>query len=121
MATINLTKEGFLQKVADYEKNPDTWKFLGDKPALIDFYAPWCGPCKMLSPVLEELSEEYASKVDIYKVNVDEQEELSSVFRIRSVPTLIFVPLEGHPQMVSGALPKQQLVQAFDELLMNNK
>lgn len=121
MATINLTKEGFLQKVADYEKNPDTWKFLGDKPALIDFYAPWCGPCKMLSPVLEELSGEYAGKVDIYKVNVDEQEELSSVFRIRSVPTLIFVPLEGQPQMVSGALPKQQLIQAFDELLLNNK
>lgn len=117
MATINLTKDGFLKKIADYEKNPNIWKYLGDKPALIDFYAPWCGPCKMLSPVLEELSEEYAGKVDIYKVNVDEQEELSMLFGIRSVPTLIFIPMEGDPQRASGVLPKQQLSQIFDQLL----
>lgn len=118
MATINLTKEGFLRRVADFEKNPNTWEFLGDKPALIDFYAPWCGPCKMLSPVLDELSEEYAGKVDIYKVNVDEQEELSMIFGIRSVPTLIFVPMKGDPQRASGAMSKQQLAKIFDDLLL---
>lgn len=118
MATINLTKGGFLNRIADYEKNPDTWKFLGDKPALIDFYAPWCGPCKMLSPVLDELSEEYAGKIDIYKVNVDDEEELSMMFGIRSVPTLIFIPMEGEPQRSSGVLSKQQLVQVFNELLL---
>lgn len=118
MATIHLTKEEFLQKVADFEKNPGIWKFLGDKPALIDFYAPWCGPCKMLSPVLDELSQEYSGKIDIYKINVDEEEELSMVFGIRSVPTLIFVPLDGAPQRAAGALSKQQLVQAFEEILL---
>lgn len=118
MATINLTKEGFLRRVADFENSPNVWKFLGDKPALIDFYAPWCGPCKMLSPVLDELSEEYAGKVDIYKVNVDEQEELSMIFGIRSVPTLIFVPMNGDPQRASGAMSKQQLAKIFDDLLL---
>lgn len=118
MATIHLTKKEFLQKVADFEKNPGTWKFLGDKPALIDFYAPWCGPCKMLSPVLDELSQEYSGKIDIYKINVDDEEELSMVFGIRSVPTLIFVPLEGAPQRAAGAMSKQQLVQAFEEILL---
>lgn len=118
MATKNLRKDEFLQKVADFVNTPDTWKFLGDKPALIDFYAPWCGPCKMLSPILEELSEEYDGKIDIYKVNVDEEEELSMVFGIRSVPTLIFVPMEGDPQRASGVLPKQQLAQIFDEMLL---
>lgn len=118
MATINLTKGGFLRKVADFENNPDTWKFLGNKPALIDFYAPWCGPCKMLSPVLEELSQEYAGKIDIYKVNVDDEEELSTLFGIRSVPTLIFVPMNGDLQRAAGAMSKQQLVQAFNEILL---
>lgn len=117
MATINLTKGGFLRKVADYENNPDTWKFLGDKPAFIDFYAPWCGPCKMLAPVLEELAQEYAGKIDIYKVNVDEEEELSMVFGIRSVPTLIFIPMEGNPRRASGVMSKEQLKNAFNEML----
>lgn len=115
---MNLTKEVFLQKIADYENNPGIWKFLGDKPALIDFYAPWCGPCRMLSPVLEELSQEYDGKIDIYKVNVDEQEELSQIFAIRSVPTLIFIPMNGEPQRATGALPKSQLVQIFNDLLL---
>lgn len=118
MATINLTKDGFLKNIADYENSPNTWKFLGDKPALIDFYAPWCGPCKMLSPVLEELSQEYAGKIDIYKVNVDEEDELSTIFGIRSVPTLIFIPMEGDPQRAAGALSKQQLAQVFNEFLL---
>lgn len=117
MATINLTKGGFLKRIADYENNPRLWKFLGDKPALIDFYASWCGPCKALSPVLEELAGEYAGKVDIYKVNVDEEEELASLFRIRSVPTLMLVPMEGNPQMATGAPTKAQLRKMLDTLI----
>lgn len=117
MATIHLNKAGFLRRVANYEQSPKEWKFLGDKPALIDFYAPWCGPCKMLSPVLEELAQEYASKVDIYKVNVDEEQELASVFGIRSVPTLIFIPMKGQPKMSAGVMPKGQLREVLDNLI----
>lgn len=117
MATINLTKGGFLRRVADFEKSPNEWKFLGDKPALIDFFAPWCGPCKSLSPVLEELSEEYAGKVDIYKVNVDDEEALSEYFGIRSIPTLYFVPMDGEPRRAMGALPKSQLKEMLDSLI----
>jgi len=116
MVTIHLNKAGFLRRVADIDNKE--WKFLGDKPAIIDFYAPWCGPCKMLSPVLDELSEEYAGKIDIYKVNVDEEDELSAAFGIRSVPTLIFVPMQGAPQRSAGALPKPQLKEAIETILL---
>ena len=117
MNTINLTKGGFLRKVANYEANPHEWKFLGDKPALIDFYAPWCGPCKSLSPILDELAKEYAGKLDIYKVNADSEQELASFFRIRSVPTLLFVPMKGEPHMVSGAPSRGQLKKMLEEIL----
>ena len=119
MATINLTKGGFLKRVADYENNPQEWKFLGDKPALIDFYASWCGPCKALSPVLDELAKEYAGKVDIYKVNVDDERELASLFRIRSVPTLMFVSMEGNPRLAAGAPTRGQLRKAIEELIVS--
>lgn len=117
MNTIHLTKEGFLTRVADYEKNPGEWKFLGERPAIIDFFATWCGPCKALSPVLEEIAAEYAGKVDIYKVDVDEEQELASLFGIRSVPTLLFIPMEGIPQMAQGALPKPALTEAIKDVL----
>lgn len=117
MATIHLTKGGFLRRVADLENNPNEFKFLGDKPALIDFYASWCGPCQMLSPTLEELSEEYAGKVDIYKVDVDDERDLADIFGIRSVPTLIFVPMTGSPKRTMGALPKSQLKELLDAML----
>ena len=106
--TEQLTKETFLTKVFDYEKNQD-WKFNGELPAIIDFWAPWCGPCKMVGPVLEELSEEYKGKVNIYKVNTDEEQELGGVFGIRSIPSILFVPLEGQPKMAVGALPKESI------------
>ena len=115
--TEQLTKETFLTKVFDYEKNQD-WKFNGELPAIIDFWAPWCGPCKMVGPVLEELSEEYKGKVNIYKVNTDEEQELGSVFGIRSIPSLLFVPQDEQPQMAQGALPKNALKQAIDEILL---
>lgn len=118
MKTVNLTKADFLVKVANYEANPTEWKFLGDKPAVIDFYASWCGPCKMLAPVLEELADEYAGQVDIYKVNVEDEEELASLFGIRSVPSLLFIPVDGDPQMAQGALPKSSLQDAIDNVLL---
>ena len=87
MKATHLTKADFLTKVANYETNPNEWKFLGERPALIDFYATWCGPCKMLAPVLDELAEEYEGKIDIYKIDVDAEEELAALFGIRSVPS----------------------------------
>lgn len=117
MKPISLNKEMFLNRIANIESNPDKWEFLGDKPALIDFFAPWCGPCKMLMPILDELAEEYAGRIDIYKVNVDEEEYLARAFAIRSVPTLIFAMPNGEPQRAGGLMSKQQLKAVFDELL----
>lgn len=118
MKTINLTKTEFLEKVANYEVNPSEWKYLGDKPALIDFYADWCGPCKAIAPVLEELATEYEERVHIYKINTETEQELAAVFGIRSIPSLLFVPMNGQPQMAAGSLPKQQLKEAIDNVLL---
>lgn len=115
--TENLTKQTFLEKVFNYEKNQD-WKYEGDLPAVIDFWAPWCGPCRMVGPILEELSEEYAGKIKVYKINTDEEQELGAVFGIRSIPSLLFVPMEGQPKMAVGALPKESLKQAIDKELL---
>ena len=112
-----LTKAGFQEKIFDYEKNPE-WKFQGELPCVIDFWAPWCGPCRVVGPVIEELSKEYEGKVNFYKVNTDEEQELAGVFGIRSIPSLLFVPKEGQPKMAVGALPKDVLKQAVDEELL---
>jgi len=114
--TEHLTKETFLSKVFNYEINKE-WKFEGEKPCLIDFYADWCGPCKMVAPVLEELAKDYEGKLDIYKVDTEQETELASVFGIRSIPSLLFVPKTGQPQMAMGALPKETLEKAFKEVL----
>lgn len=114
--TEHLTAETFKSKVFNYEANKD-WKFEGDLPCMIDFYADWCGPCKMVAPVLEELSEEYEGKVNIYKVNTEEQRELSAVFGIQSIPSLLFVPKDGQPQMAMGALPRETFKQAIKDVL----
>ena len=113
----HLTKESFKQKVFDFEKEKD-WKFTGPRPCIIDFYADWCGPCKMVAPVLEELSKEYEGKVDIYKVDTESEQELASVFGIRSIPSILFVPMDGQPQMSMGAMPKQSFIQAINEILI---
>lgn len=118
MKTIQLTKKDFLTKVANYETNPGEWKYLGDKPALIDFYADWCGPCKAIAPVLEELAEEYGDQIHIYKVNTETEQELAATFGIRSIPTLLFVPADGDPQIAQGALPKASLKNLIDEVLL---
>lgn len=120
MATTHLTKEDFLAKVANYEQNPTEWKYLGDKPCIIDFYANWCGPCKMVAPILEELSEEYKDHIYIYKVNTEEQEELAAAFGIRSIPSILFCPMNAQPQMAQGALPKNTFKQAISEVLLGN-
>ena len=118
MAVTHLTRDDFRTKIYDFERNPGSWKFEGDKPALVDFYASWCGPCKMLAPIIEELGEEYAGRVDIYKVDVDEQQELAALFGVRSIPTLLFIPLEGDPQMAVGAMPKATLKANIDRILL---
>lgn len=118
MNTIALTKADFLKKVVDYEKNPTEWKYLGDKPALVDFYASWCGPCKALAPVLEELAAEYKDQIYIYKIDTEAEQELAAAFGIRSIPTLLFIPMEGKPQMAQGALPKATLKKAIDEIML---
>ncbi len=110
-----LTKETFKEKVFNYELNQE-WKFEGTKPVLIDFYADWCGPCKMLSPIIEELAEEYKGIIDIYKIDTEDQQELASVFGIQSIPSLLFVPVEGIPTMAAGALPKETLKEAFRDI-----
>jgi thioredoxin len=107
-----LTKVAFLEKVFNYEQNKE-WKYEGDIPAVIDFWAPWCGPCRMVGPIIDELSKEYAGKVNFYKVNVDDEQELAGVFGIRSIPSMLFVPKEGKPKMSVGALPKEALVEAI--------
>jgi thioredoxin len=118
--TENLTKQTFLEKVFNYEENKE-WKYEGEMPALIDFYADWCGPCKMVAPVLEELSEEYKEKIKIYKVDTEAEQELASIFGIRSIPSLLFIPVEDKPQMAQGALPKDALKEAIDNILLKTE
>ncbi|HEY4785134.1 MAG TPA: thioredoxin [Bacteroidales bacterium] len=112
----HLTSETFKDKVFNYEINKE-WKFTGELPALIDFYADWCGPCKIVAPILEELAGEYNGKLNIYKVDTEDQQELASLFGIQSIPSLLFIPKEGQPQMAMGALPKDTFKRAFKEVL----
>ena len=116
MALEHLTKESFKDKVFNFETQKN-WKFEGSLPCLIDFYADWCGPCKTVSPVLEELSKEYEGKLDIYKVDTENERELASVFGIQSIPSLLFVPLEGQPQIAVGALPRETFIKVFKDVL----
>ncbi len=115
-----LTKEAFLEKVFNYEQNKD-WKYEGDLPCLIDFYADWCGPCKMVHPVLVELSKEYEGKIKIYQIDTEAEQELAAAFGIRSIPSLLFCPADGQPQMAQGALPKATLKKAIEEILLSEK
>lgn len=112
----HLTIETFKSKIFNYAENKE-WKFEGDKPCLIDFYADWCGPCKTIAPLLEELATEYDGKIDIYKIDTEDQKELASIFGIQSIPSLLFVPMNEQPQMAMGALPKDTFIKAFKDVL----
>jgi thioredoxin len=118
MKTIHLSKRDFLTKVANYETTPNEWKYLGDKPAIVDFYASWCGPCKTIAPILEELAAEYGDQKYIYKVDTEEEQELAAAFGIRSIPTLLFIPMDGEPQMAQGAMPKASFKEAIEKVLL---
>ena len=113
----HLTKQTFFDKVFNYEQNKE-WKFEGDKPCIIDFYADWCQPCKMVAPILEELSEEFKGQIDIYKVDTEAEQELAAAYGIRSIPSLLFVPKDPQPQMAMGALPKDTFVQVINDVLL---
>ena len=118
MGTIHLTKAEFLSKVANIEANPEEWKYLGDKPCIIDFYAAWCGPCKTIAPILEDLANEYDGQIYIYKVDTEAEQELAAAFGIRSIPTILFCPMGEAPQMAQGALPKDTFRKAITEILL---
>lgn len=117
MPTVNLTAETFKEKVFDYTVEKE-WKYKGDKPAIIDFYADWCGPCQMVAPILENLADEYADHIVIYKIDTEVEQELSAIFQIRSIPSILFVPMEEQPIMQPGALPKQSFVQVIEKELL---
>ncbi|MFC2475756.1 MAG: thioredoxin [Prevotella sp.] len=113
MNVQELTAETFKQKVMNYDIHPNEWIFEGSRPAIIDFYATWCGPCKQTAPIVEKLAEDYAGRIDVYKVDVDQQQELAAFFGVQSIPTILFIPKEGTPQRVSGAMPRS----GFDEAI----
>ncbi len=115
----HLTKETFLQKVFDYE-NKEEWEYQGELPAIIDFYADWCAPCRIVSPILEELAEEYKDKIVIYKVDTEAEQELAAVFGIRSIPSILFIPKNDKPQMAVGALPKETFKEIIEDILLKN-
>ena len=119
--TKHITKAEFLKKVANYETSPNKWIYLGQRPCLIDFYTTWCGPCKRLAPVLEELALEYAGRIDIYKVDTEKEPELAAAFGINTIPTLLFCPMGEKPQIRQGALPKETLIDIFDTVLLKQK
>lgn len=116
----HLTKKTFKEKVFNFEQNKE-WKFEGNIPCMIDFYADWCQPCKMVAPVLEELADEYKGKINIYKVNTEQEQELAALFGIRSIPSLLFVPTDEKPQMAMGALPKDSFEKAIKDVLKVEK
>ncbi len=115
----HLTADTFKEKIFNYEENKQ-WKFEGELPAIIDFYADWCAPCKMVAPIMQELAVEYEGKVNIYKVDTEAEKELASVFGIRSIPSILFIPLHGKPTMAKGALPKAQFEKFINENFLND-
>ena len=118
MEPIHLTKAEFITKVANFEANPTDWKYLGDKPCIIDFYATWCGPCKMVAPIMEELAKEYNGKINFYKVDVDAEPEIAAAYGIQSIPTIFFCPMNGTPQISQGAMPKESFQKTITDVLL---
>lgn len=119
MKTIQITLQDFKNKIADLDSNE--FKYKGDKPAIIDFYASWCGPCRSLAPTLEQLAQQYANELYIYKVDTEQEQQLAALFGIVSIPTMIFIPMEGMPTMTQGALPKEEIEKIINQVLLINK
>ena len=117
---ISLTKSTFLELVYNYEKNPSKFVYEGSKPCIVDFYADWCGPCKKIAPILNELAREYKDQIIIYKINTDQERELAQTFGISSIPTLLFIPVQGDVRLARGALAKDDFVKAINDILLNN-
>lgn len=115
---IVMDKTAFLAKVFDYEKNPETWLYKGEKPCIIDFYADWCAPCRLVAPILRDLAVQYKNDIIVYKVDVDKEKELAAAFGIQGIPAILFVPQKGTPQMAQGALPKAEFVKQIDGFLL---
>jgi thioredoxin len=118
MNVTELTTEEFKNRVMDYDRNPTVWKYKGEKPAIIDFYATWCGPCKATAPIVEDIANEYTGKLDVYKVDVDQQEQLAALFGIQSIPTILFIPKEGTPKKSVGAMMKSQFEDVIQKELL---
>jgi thioredoxin 1 len=121
MTVIHLTKADFLKKVSNYEANPNEWKYEGDVPCVVDFFATWCGPCKMLSPIMDSVAEEYKGKIIVYKVDVDKEEDLAAAFGVQSIPTLLWIPIKGDPFFSRGAMNYADLKKVIDEKLLSGK
>jgi thioredoxin len=120
-SVIQMNKQMFLDKVFDYTTGATEWKYQGEKPAVIDFYATWCGPCRMVAPILKDLAKEYGDSIVIYKVDTDKEKELSMAMGIQSLPTIVFIPKTGQPQVIVGAADKTTFRRAIDEVLLNKK
>lgn len=118
---IELTKATFLEKVFNYENNPEVWKYNGDKPAIVDFYATWCGPCRITSPILSDLAAEYGEDIYVYKIDVDKEPELARMFGVQSIPMFLFIPMNEQPQVAMGALPKKSFKEAIDNFLLKKE
>ncbi len=116
---MKLDKDGFMKEIFNYEANPTKWVYEGNLPAIVDFYADWCAPCRLVAPIMDELAKEYKGKIRIYKVDTDKQKELAAVFQIRSIPSMLFIPMDGQPQMSMGALPKERYKEVIETFLLN--
>lgn len=121
MSVIHLTEGEFLQRVADYRKPQAEWKYKGSRPAIVDFYAEWCGPCRVLAPILEEIASVYKGVIDVYKVDVDECEAVADAYEIRSIPTSFFIPMKGRPVKMVGAINKREIERHIKEVLLKNQ
>ena len=121
MSVQNLTIADFKKQIMDFEANPQEWKYLGDKPAIIDFYATWCGPCKATAPVLEKIAEKYDGRINVFKVDVDKEQELAALFGVRSIPSLLFIPMSEKPQMATGAMMQNDFERAIADFLLKEE
>lgn len=121
MSVQNLTIADFKKQIMDFEANPQEWKYLGDKPAIIDFYATWCGPCKATAPVLEKIAEKYDGRINVFKVDVDKEQELAALFGVRSIPSLLFIPMNEKPQMATGAMMQNDFERAIANILLKEE